>query len=128
MNNIQLIHGDITKASVDAIVNAANSRMLGGGGVDGAIHRAAGPEPLKACEKYPVIEGIRCPIGEARITPGFELNSTWIIHAVGPHYYNNENPQILLRSAFKTSLTLAKHYSCRSIAFPACQGAVKVCH
>src|SRR5262245_45086954 len=86
-----LLEGDITKLDVDAIVNAANERMLGGGGVDGAIHRAAGPELLDACKQVPEVRpGVRCPTGSARITPGFLLPANWVIHTVGPVYRDPE--------------------------------------
>src|SRR6187455_720212 len=82
---IEVIEADITTLKLDAIVNAANERMLGGGGVDGAIHRAAGPRLLDACRAIPEVRpGVRCPTGEARITPGFSLPVKWVIHTVGP--------------------------------------------
>jgi len=82
---IEAIKADITTLDVDAIVNAANQRMLGGGGVDGAIHRAAGAELLEACRKIPEVRpGVRCPTGEARLTPGFRLPARYVIHTVGP--------------------------------------------
>src|SRR5262245_53428401 len=82
---LRVIHGDIVTQPVDAIVNAANERMLGGGGVDGAIHRAAGPELLEACARVPEVRpGVRCPTGEARITPAFRLPARFVIHTVGP--------------------------------------------
>ena len=82
---LQVIQTDITKLEVDAIVNAANERMLGGGGVDGAIHRAAGPELLAACRQVPEVRpGVRCPTGECRLTPGFKLPASHVIHTVGP--------------------------------------------
>ena len=85
MHRIQIVRGDITKLAVDAIVNAANERMLGGGGVDGAIHRAAGSELLEACRSVPEERpGVRCPTGEARITPGFRLPARFVIYTVGP--------------------------------------------
>ena len=84
---IKIIQGDITTLAVDAIVNAANQVMLGGGGVDGAIHRAAGRELYEACLKVPEVRpGVRCPTGEARITPGFKLPAKFVIHTVGPVY------------------------------------------
>ena len=84
MSNITLVEGDITTAKVDAIVNAANPMMLGGGGVDGAIHKAAGPRLLEACLKAQSVNGIRCPTGEARITGSGDLPTKKVIHAVGP--------------------------------------------
>ncbi|VUD51449.1 O-acetyl-ADP-ribose deacetylase [Thalassocella blandensis] len=116
---IQLIHGDITKARVDAIVNAANSGMLGGGGVDGAIHRAAGPVLLKACEILPVQNGIRCPVGEARITAAGALGAKFVIHAVGPRFGRDTPSDALLESAYRNSFTLALENHCTSIALPA---------
>ena len=83
---IRFVLGDITSATTDAIVNAANPAMLGGGGVDGAIHRAAGPELLKACQAVAVKDGVRCPPGEARITPAGNLPAKFVIHTVGPIY------------------------------------------
>src|SRR5215208_2539963 len=82
---IDVVRGDITTLAVDAIVNAANERMLGGGGVDGAIHRAAGPELYDACLAVPEVRpGVRCPTGESRVTPGFKLPAAYVIHTVGP--------------------------------------------
>jgi O-acetyl-ADP-ribose deacetylase (regulator of RNase III) len=117
---ITIVTGDITKADVDAIVNAANEWMLGGGGVDGAIHRAAGPELREACEEVPEVRpGVRCPTGEARITPGFALPARFVIHTVGPRYSMPGAPA-LLASAFRSSLTLAsEHEAIRSVALPA---------
>ena len=111
---------DITQLEVDAIVNAANEAMLGGGGVDGAIHRAAGPELLAAC--YEVEEsrpGVRCPTGEARLTPGFALPAQWVIHTVGPVYRSPAASAPLLESAYRASLEVARSKSLHSIAFPA---------
>lgn len=119
MNKIIIIQGDITTATVDAIVNAANPQMLGGGGVDGAIHRAAGPKLLDECKKVEAINGVRCPIGEARITSGCNLKSKYVIHTVGPRYQIDKDPEQLLISAFKNSLDLAVSNQCESIAFPA---------
>lgn len=119
MNRITIVRGDITRAPVDAIVNAANSRMLGGGGVDGAIHRAAGPALLEACKKVPEKNGVRCPAGEARITEAGNLKARYVIHTVGPKYGIDKDPEILLASAFRSSLDLALARGCKSVAFPA---------
>lgn len=119
MGNIQIIEGDITKAVVDAIVNAANPIMLGGGGVDGAIHRAAGPELLEECKKVKAIDGIRCPFGEARITPAGNLNCKYVIHTAGPIYDRESDPEQVLRDSYTNCLDLAVEYECKSIAFPA---------
>jgi O-acetyl-ADP-ribose deacetylase (regulator of RNase III) len=119
VNNIKLTIGDITTAEVDAIVNAANEVMLGGGGVDGAIHRAAGPELLAECRKVPAMNGIRCPTGQARITGAGELPASYVIHTVGPVYDEADNPEELLALAYRNSLLLALENQCQSIAFPA---------
>jgi O-acetyl-ADP-ribose deacetylase (regulator of RNase III) len=113
--------GDITQLTVDAIVNAANEQMLGGGGVDGAIHRAAGPRLLAACREVPEVRpGVRCPTGEARITPGFELAAKYVIHTVGPVWYGGSSGEDeLLASCYRASLTLAEQHAVQSIAFPA---------
>lgn len=117
---IEILQGDLTRQEVDAIINAANQKMLGGGGVDGAIHRAAGPRLLAACKEAPEVRpGIRCPTGEARITPGFELQARHIIHTVGPVYSGSPRDAELLASAHRASLQLAVEYQLRSIAFPA---------
>jgi len=112
--------GDLTQVSVDAIVNAANERMLGGGGVDGAIHRAAGPGLVEACRAVPETRpGIRCPTGEARITSGFRLAARYVIHAVGPVYESADTSAPLLRSAYASALSLAGEHGLSSVAFPA---------
>jgi O-acetyl-ADP-ribose deacetylase (regulator of RNase III) len=120
MPAVQVLRGDLTRQAVDAIVNAANQKMLGGGGVDGAIHRAAGPALLEACRAVPEVRpGVRCPTGEARITPGFELAARHVIHTVGPVYGGRPRDAELLASAFHSSLALAVEHSLESIAFPA---------
>jgi len=115
MTNLILIQADITKLKVDAIVNAANTGLLGGGGVDGAIHRAAGSALLKECKS---IGG--CATGDAKITSAYQLDARYIIHAVGP-VFNNHSPKqamFLLQSAYETSLKLALQNNVKSIAFP----------
>ena len=118
---IDVVHADITTLDVDAIVNAANERMLGGGGVDGAIHRAAGPELYEACAALPEVRpGVRCPTGESRITPGFNLRARHVIHTVGPIWRGgNHGEAELLASCYRTSLALARQHRVRAIAFPA---------
>ena len=119
-SEVSIVQGNLTHQEVDAIVNAANERMLGGGGVDGAIHRAAGSQFLAACRALPEVEpGIRCPTGEARITPGFELPARYIIHTVGPIYKGTPSDARLLGSAFRSSLALAVEHELRTVAFPA---------
>ena len=116
-----MVFGNITGLAVDAIVNAANERMLGGGGVDGAIHRAAGPELLDACRTVPEVRpGVRCPTGESRITPGFRLPARHIIHTVGPVWRGGAagEPE-LLASCYRSALELARAHGVKSIAFPA---------
>jgi len=119
MKNIDIVEGDITDANVDAIVNAANPLMLGGGGVDGAIHKAAGPRLLEECRKVKLVNKVRCPVGEARITLAGDLPSKFVIHTVGPKYHREENPGVLLSAAYTGSLKLALDSGCESIAFPA---------
>lgn len=116
---LTLLQGDLTMAEVDAIVNAANERMLGGGGVDGAIHRAAGPDLLMACREVPETRpGVRCPTGSARITPGFRLPARFVIHTVGP-VYGTRGAAALLESAYRASLELARAHDLKTLAFPA---------
>jgi O-acetyl-ADP-ribose deacetylase (regulator of RNase III) len=116
---IRAVRGDITTAVVDAIVNAANEGLLGGGGVDGAIHRAAGPELLEACRRVPQRDGVRCPVGEARILPGFRLPVRHVIATVGPIYRSHKDPPEALASAHRESLRLAVEHGLRTVAFPA---------
>jgi O-acetyl-ADP-ribose deacetylase (regulator of RNase III) len=118
---IDLLQADITTLDVDAIVNAANRALAGGGGVDGAIHRAAGPALSDACKAIPMVQPfVRCPTGEARITPGFKLPARWIIHAVGPVWSGGrEGEPELLASCYRNALALAQAHGIASIAFPA---------
>ena len=112
--------GDIVKLEVDAVVNAANERMLGGGGVDGAIHRAAGRGLHEACLAVPEVRpGVRCPTGEARITPGFDLPARFVVHTVGPVWRGGTRGEPeLLAACYRNSLELAARNGCRSVAFP----------
>jgi O-acetyl-ADP-ribose deacetylase (regulator of RNase III) len=114
LNKLEVKQGDITKLEVDAIVNAANKSLLGGGGVDGAIHRAAGPELLAECR---TIGG--CPTGEARITRGYHLPARFVIHTVGPVYGGKPQDSRLLTNCYENSLQLAVENEVASIAFPA---------
>jgi O-acetyl-ADP-ribose deacetylase (regulator of RNase III) len=114
LDKIEIRQGDITKLKIDAIVNAANKSLLGGGGVDGAIHRAAGPELLEECR---TIGG--CPTGEARITRGYKLPARFVIHTVGPVYSGKPQDAELLKKCYANSLKLAAEKKVKSVAFPA---------
>jgi O-acetyl-ADP-ribose deacetylase (regulator of RNase III) len=117
----RIVEADITTLVVDAIVNAANESLLGGGGVDGAIHRAAGADLLGACRALPELRpGVRCPTGEARITPGFRLPARWVIHTVGPVGRGGSHGEPdLLAACYRNSLQLAHAHGISHIAFPA---------
>ena len=120
-NQIEVVEGDITLCKVDAVVNAANRALLGGGGVDGAIHRAAGPELLRECVSLPELEpGVRCQTGDVKLTRAYHLPAKYVIHTVGPVYRDGLHGEAeKLRDCYQHSLELAVQNNCRSIAFPA---------
>lgn len=123
--DLRIIEGDLTHQEVDAVVNAANSSLLGGGGVDGAIHAAAGPELLEACrglrsDRFP--DGLQ--VGDAVATPAFRLPAEWIVHTVGPNRHAGQTDPALLASCFRRSLEVADEVGARSVAFPAVSAGI----
>jgi O-acetyl-ADP-ribose deacetylase len=113
-DRLRVVEGDITRQSVEALVNAANTTLLGGGGVDGAIHRAAGPELLAECRG---LGG--CPTGEARITRGYRLSAKWVIHTVGPVWRGGDSGEdVFLASCYRSCLALVRQHAIRTVAFP----------
>lgn len=121
---IELRQGDITAEKVDAIVNAANSSLLGGGGVDGAIHRAAGADLLDSCRDLRKLWTDGLPVGRSVVTPGFDLPARFVIHTVGPNRHAGQTDPDLLRSCFSESLRAAETVGARSVAFPAISAGV----
>ena len=122
---IEAVEGDITTQDVDAIVNAANSSLLGGGGVDGAIHAAAGPQLLASCRELRrtvLPDGL--PVGQAVATPGFRLPARWVVHTVGPNRHRGQTDPALLASCFARSLEVAAQVGAESVAFPAVSAGV----
>ncbi len=122
---IEAVQGDITRQDVDAVVNAANSSLMGGGGVDGAIHRAAGPRLLEECmelRRTELPDGL--PVGQAVPTAGYDLPARWVIHTVGPNRHRGETDPALLASCFTSSLDVADAVGARSVAFPAVSAGV----
>jgi O-acetyl-ADP-ribose deacetylase len=123
--NVEFVQGDITRQEVDAVVNAANSGLLGGGGVDGAIHRAGGPDILRECEELRRtrwVDGL--PTGQAVATTAGRMQARWVIHAVGPVYTRREDRSALLASAYRESLRVADELGARTVAFPAISAGV----
>ncbi|HET7268842.1 MAG TPA: O-acetyl-ADP-ribose deacetylase [Oleiagrimonas sp.] len=118
---IEVIHGDITRLPADAVVNAANTGLLGGGGVDGAIHRRAGPRLFDECARLPEVRpGVRCPTGEVRVTSGFDLPARYIIHTVGPVWRGGGHGEaLLLEACYRHSLDMARALDIERIVFPA---------
>ncbi|MET7735348.1 O-acetyl-ADP-ribose deacetylase [Streptomyces sp. NPDC005402] len=125
MTTIRLVQGDITRESADAIVNAANSSLLGGGGVDGAIHRRGGPAILADCRKLRASHyGKGLPTGKAVATTAGELDARWVIHTVGPRYSREEDRSELLASCYRESLRVADELGARTVAFPAVSAGI----
>ncbi|MDQ0834634.1 O-acetyl-ADP-ribose deacetylase (regulator of RNase III) [Streptomyces achromogenes] len=125
MTTITLVQGDITRQSVDAVVNAANSSLLGGGGVDGAVHRRGGPEILADCRRLRASHyGKGLPTGQAVATTAGELDARWVIHTVGPVYSDTEDRSNLLASCYRESLRVADELGARTVAFPAVSAGI----
>jgi O-acetyl-ADP-ribose deacetylase len=127
---IKVVRDDITRLDVDAIVNAAKGSLAGGGGVDGAIHRVAGKDLFKECMTFPEVEpGIRCKVGEAKVTLGYRLPALYVIHTVGPNFndVHDKDPELLLMQAYKSCLAVAENFKIRSVAFPAISCGVYGC-
>ncbi|MDQ1066481.1 O-acetyl-ADP-ribose deacetylase [Streptomyces canus] len=125
MTTIKLVQGDITRESADAIVNAANSSLLGGGGVDGAIHRRGGPAILADCRKLRAgHHGKGLPTGKAVATTAGDLDARWVIHTVGPRYSQEEDRSALLASCYRESLRVADELGARTVAFPAVSAGI----
>jgi O-acetyl-ADP-ribose deacetylase len=118
-DRVSVHRGDITKLKVDAIVNAANDSLLGGGGVDGAIHRAAGPQLVEECWNLPSRNGVRCETGDAKLTKGYELPARMVIHAVGPVYGGKDSDATLLGGCYRRAMELCRENGLRSVAFSA---------
>jgi len=118
MLNIFLEKIDIANMHVDVIVNAAKPSLLGGSGVDGSIHRAAGSELVEACKKLPIKNGTRCPASESRATSAYNLNAKYVVHAVGPIYGQSKDPQLLLQKTYRSALRLSIDLGCNTVALP----------
>lgn len=116
---VDSVIGDLTVLAFDVAVNAANPMLAGGGGLDGAMHAAAGPELLRACMSLPLIRGVRCPTGEARLTPGFRLPSKWVAHAVGPVYASSPRPEEELAAAYRSALEVSEGCGASTVGLPA---------
>ncbi|MES2640534.1 MAG: O-acetyl-ADP-ribose deacetylase [Myxococcota bacterium] len=116
---IHIVRGDLTTFKADAVVNAANTALAGGSGLDGALHRAAGPELSDACREIPKVLGVRCPAGGARLTPGFRLPARFVLHAVGPAYATDRDPAVTLAAAYRAALRLCESHGLRTVGLPA---------
>ena len=116
---VHVVRGDLTTFAADAVVTAANAALGGGGGLDGAIHRAAGAALMDACRALPAVRGVRCPPGEARLTAGFQLPARFILHAVGPVYATDVDPPGTLAAAYRAALRLCEQHGLRTVGLPA---------